>query len=126
MHFLHRDSGPLHASGDRPTLALFALALLCGLLAPGCTSQVGDTSQSSQECNTQDGAICDVSVPAGYCTVSPCVPNGCPEESVCVRFDEETSYCMKVCLSNQECREDHECRELGTYGEEGYGYCYIP
>ncbi len=86
---------------------------------------MGDPCQTNLECGQQNGAICDVSVPQGYCTVAQCVPNGCPDESVCVRFDEENAYCMKVCLGDGECREDHVCREIGTYGDEGYGYCYI-
>ena len=104
---------------------LMLLTLFIGLHLTACTTQVGDTCQSNAECNTQDGAICDVSVPDGYCTVAQCVPNGCPDSSVCVRFDEETSYCMQVCLTSEECRTEHSCRDIGTYGDEGFGYCYI-
>lgn len=91
----------------------------------GCQPAVGDECASNLECDTSSGSICDVSVPSGYCTVQDCVPNGCPDDSVCVRFDEVTTYCMEACQENSDCRNDHTCREQGTYGEEGYGFCYV-
>ena len=109
---------------SRRVAALLSAALLSAALC-GCQPSVGDVCQSNVECGATEGAICDVSVPQGYCTVAGCVPNGCPEDSVCVRFDEQTSYCMQICLSDGECREEHTCRDVGTYAEEGFGYCYV-
>lgn len=91
----------------------------------GCQPAIGDECITNLECDTQSGAICDVSVPGGYCTVPDCVPNGCPDDSVCVRFDEVTAYCMKGCLGDADCRAEHTCRDLGAYGEDGYGFCYV-
>lgn len=102
---------------------LLAFALAFGPSA--CTPGIGDECETNFECDTQDGAVCDVSVPGGYCTVNDCVPNGCPDSSVCVEFNEIDSYCMSVCLVDDDCRPEHVCREVGTYGQEGYGYCYV-
>ena len=100
------------------------LSLLLGLAA--CTgAEVGDECASNFECDSQGGASCDVTVPDGYCTVRNCVPNGCPDGAVCVRFDERTNLCMKACQGGGDCRDDHVCARQGTYGEDGYGYCYV-
>ena len=100
--------------------------LALALLSAGCTgAEVGDECGSNFECDAQSGAICDVTIPAGYCTFEGCVPNGCPDASVCVRFDERTNYCMKACQDNGDCRDGHACASRGSYGEDGYGYCYL-
>ena len=109
---------PLH-------LARFFLLLALLSLSAACAPAVGDECASNLECDTNSGSICDVSVPGGYCTVSDCVPNGCPDDSVCVRFDDVNAYCMKGCQETSECREEHICRDVGTYGDQGYGFCYV-
>ncbi len=103
--------------------------MLLGLLtclSTACAPGIGDECASNTECNSQEGAICDVSIPGGYCTVPNCVPNGCPVNSVCVEFDRDNSFCMEACLADSDCRDEHVCREdLGNYGDENYGFCYI-
>ena len=111
----------------RPALlgASFLVSLLL-LLAPGCTASIGDECASGAECvSIGQNAICDVSIPGGYCTVADCVPNGCPDEAICKRFDRVNNYCMAGCLSNEDCREGLVCNELGSFGKEGHGFCYI-
>ncbi|CAN0386267.1 unnamed protein product [Laminaria digitata] len=108
----------------RSLALIFSLFLAISLTA--CTPAVGDECKSNLECDSSSaGGICDVSIPGGYCTVADCVPNGCPDDSVCVAFDEVTSFCMEACLEDGDCREGHACRERGTYGETGYGFCYV-
>lgn len=103
--------------------SLRALALSVALLVPiwlvGCTPQVGDACLTAQDCNT--GALCDTSAPGGYCTVTPCEVGGCPEESVCVEFEGEQSYCMLKCSGQGDCRSNYTCRDdIGSRK-----FCYI-
>lgn len=107
----------------RILVTLLAFAML--LTASACNPAVGDECQSNLECDTSTDSVCDVTVPGGYCTVADCVPNGCPDDSVCVEFDDVTSNCMEACLKDGDCRDTHVCRAVGTYGEAGYGFCYV-
>ena len=106
----------------RRTLWQFVLCLslvaLVGLLS-ACSSEVGDACVTAQECPA--GAICDTTAPDGYCTISPCEPNSCPQESVCVEFENDLSYCMARCETNEDCREGYTCRtDIGPVK-----FCYV-
>lgn len=79
-----------------------ALALLVA-----CGREIGDDCSTSTDCGS--GRICDLSQPGGYCTISPCREETCPEESICVRFTVDDSYCMRSCASRDECREGYVC-----------------
>ncbi len=75
----------------------------------GCASEVGDSCETSTECGTE--LTCDLSQPGGYCTKTPCEVNGCPEEAVCIRFDDDSTHCMRRCNENDDCRDSYVCEE---------------
>ncbi len=96
-----------------------ALVLLFTLFLGACAPEIGDTCERSTNCPA--GAICDTTTPDGYCTINQCTPGGCPDESICVEFGQRTSFCMKWCESDDQCRSGHQCvREEG----QNVGYCY--
>lgn len=82
-------------------LALAAVALV------GCEKKIGDECSTDAECGT--GRICDRASRDGYCTVSPCERDTCPEDSVCVEFDDESTWCMGTCDSSDDCRDGYTC-----------------
>lgn len=105
---------------QKPILVLLAL-LSCLIMA--CGTEIGDTCASNTECSaSMPGTICDISIPDGYCTLSGCRPNGCPDNAVCINFDEVSAYCMRSCESDGDCRDGHKCRK----DRGDYGYCYLP
>jgi hypothetical protein len=86
-----------------------ACAIVALLLVPvACAPAIGDSCETSIECPS--GAVCDTTVADGYCTYEGCVIGGCPDEAICVEFDEVTRYCMKHCSSDEDCREGLTCR----------------
>ncbi len=93
------------------TRTLPRLGLL--LVALGCTPLVGDECTTNADCGT--ALVCDSSQPAGYCTRSPCTPNSCPEEAVCIEFPDESTWCMARCESSGDCRDDYVC--VDNYGD---------
>ena len=99
--------------------ARYALPALLGLAMPlvGCSTNVGDECTSSAECGP--GRFCDRASRGGYCTVSPCSPNSCPDNSVCVRFENDQTFCMALCSSQDDCRDGYACIE-----EEGAPVTY--
>jgi hypothetical protein len=95
----------------------FALALLfSSVTLVGCGAEIGDDCSSSAECG--QGRFCDRASRGGYCTVTPCIRNSCPENSVCVEFENEETYCMRVCGSTGDCdRSGYVCdKESGPTG----------
>lgn len=85
----------------------------------GCAPNVGDSCESASECPL--GAICDVTAPAGYCTLEGCDGESCPDGSVCVDFNEHESFCMKFCEDDRECRSGYVCRnDVGPAA-----FCYV-
>ncbi len=92
----------------RPSpLALLLAALFAALCAPSCSPSVGDACVSDAQCGT--GRRCDPASYEGYCTVTPCVPGSCPSESVCVQFEDESTYCMATCERDDDCRDGYVC-----------------
>lgn len=83
-------------------LGLFSAGLLLG-----CGAEIGDACQNSAECG--QGRICDQASRAGYCTASPCEPGSCPDEALCVEFENEETYCMARCSGNDDCRPGYVC-----------------
>ena len=99
-----------------PQLAIILLASIVSACAP----QVGDECETNVQCPS--GAICDNTVYEGYCTVPNCERDSCPNDSVCVRFDRETSFCMAYCQADSDCRDGYMCRDdIGPTG-----FCYVP
>ena len=109
---------------DARTAVLFLLLL-------GCQPGIGDECQTSADCGQAGDRICDITQPAGYCTVFNCEPDTCPEDSTCVLFaaDRSTvagcedpygtspyqrSFCMKTCESEGDCRNNYSCSNLGA------------
>ncbi len=90
---------------------LLRFATLVGLCAPllaGCGAKIGDSCGSSTDCGS--GRTCDLTQPGGYCTIGDCDPDKCPsDEAVCVRFDDGSSWCMKPCSSDSDCRSSYVC-----------------
>ena len=87
-------------------LVVTALFALCGGVA-GCSAIVGDACETRTDCGRT--MFCEPSLPDGYCTIADCVHRDCPDEGVCVRFDDDTSYCMLACESNGDCRDGYRC-----------------
>lgn len=99
-------------------LSVALLVVLVPLI--GCAKAVGDECTSNVECPS--GAICDVTVEAGYCTIPNCEYDNCPDGSVCIQFDREQSFCMQYCESGDDCRDGYVCRD----DMEGPNFCYVP
>lgn len=96
-----------------------ACALIFLLFVSACAAEIGDECERSNQCPA--GAICDTSTPDGYCTIPQCTQTGCPQESTCIEFGQRTSFCMKWCEDDGDCRSGHQCvREEG----QNVGYCY--
>ncbi|MBM4387174.1 MAG: hypothetical protein FJ088_05510 [Deltaproteobacteria bacterium] len=83
-----------------PGAIFLALALSCG-------QKIGDDCSGGSDCGT--GRICDKSQPGGYCTISPCEKNSCPDEAVCIFFTDFDSYCMLRCDTDDDCRDEYRC-----------------
>lgn len=79
----------------------------CLLMSLGCSPAIGDDCGSNVDCGT--GRFCDRSQPGGYCTIANCQTNGCPDDSVCIRFDNDESYCMFACGGGGDCRSNYNC-----------------
>lgn len=113
----HTDNLPMPMT--TVTRTLLAAALLALALMTGCSPEVGDSCLTATECGT--AGICDTSSPDGYCTITPCSPNSCPQEAVCVEFENSETYCMRRCESNGDCRSGYACRDdIGPVK-----FCYI-
>jgi hypothetical protein len=96
-------------------------------LAAGCAPKIGDHCSISTDCSANGDRLCDTTQPAGYCTVFNCEPNGCPEEAVCVSFNEKScpdlgngqatsqqvrfqrTFCMATCFNDGDCRGGYTC-----------------
>lgn len=94
------------------TLRRHLLRLVLCLPLAACTAEVGDECSSDAECG--QGRICDRASRGGYCTVTPCTPGSCPENSVCVEFENEETYCMGICENEGDCRGGYECTDEGA------------
>ncbi len=81
--------------------------LLLGLIACGCSPEIGDDCLNDSECGS--GRICDRASKGGYCTVTPCVEDGCPGGSICVVFENDLEYCMAKCTKSSDCRGGYYC-----------------
>lgn len=95
--------------------ALFAV-LASGLLLFGCAAEVGDECTTNTDCGTE--LFCDSSQVGGYCTRSPCSANECPEEAVCIQFDDNSTWCMKRCEGDGDCRSDYQC--VADFGDSAF------
>jgi hypothetical protein len=97
--------------------SFFSLAVLTIVAAAGCQPRIGDGCGNSQNCSINGDRLCDNSQPGGYCLVFDCQPDACPDDAVCVRFnDDEPRHaivaCMRRCGGDGDCRADqgYRCR----------------
>ena len=101
--------------------ASFSVVVALLGVASGCGTDIGDDCTSDAQCG--EGRICDRSSRGGYCTVSPCAENTCPENSVCVRFENDLTYCMALCSSEEDCRPNYTCTDeeaVAKYCRQSY------
>ncbi len=82
----------------------------------GCVSIVGDSCTEDADCGT--GLVCDASQPDGYCTRSSCKYDGCPDDGLCIAFNEDTSACVKPCLEDEDCRPEYMC--VSVFGSHAF------
>lgn len=94
-------------------LQIFCCVVFFGLSIYGCAAEVGDTCTTNTDCGAE--LFCDGSMAGGYCTRSPCAANECPEEAVCIQFDDNSTFCMKRCESDGDCRNEYVC--VGNFGD---------
>jgi hypothetical protein len=100
-------------------------ALLVATL-PACAPKIGDHCSVSTDCSPQGDRLCDSTQPGGYCTVFNCEPNGCPDQSVCVAFNEgsclsiaqsvrfQRTFCMATCEGQGDCRAGYVCLDVSS------------
>jgi hypothetical protein len=105
-------------------LAVFALFVAAWSL--GCSPKIGDACTSSAKCSANGDRLCDPTQPDGYCTMFNCEPGGCPDEAICVAFNEAScanvarsgrilrTFCMRTCDDDGDCRAGYYCKEIGT------------
>ena len=97
---------------DAQRCVMMICILLLGLVNLSCKGDIGDECITSAQC--QAGQICDLISAGGYCTVTPCEPDTCPQDSVCVTFENDDSFCMATCGGSDDCRDGYRCdTELG-------------
>ena len=96
--------------------SLVAVLLLVAAVV-ACGAEVGDECGTNAECGGE--MICDLTAPGGYCTKTPCTPNSCPVDAVCISFPNGETYCMRYCDEDDDCRDGYRCVERGPLP-----YCY--
>lgn len=96
---------------------LFALA---ALLTAGCQAEIGDKCNTSTDCAPNGGRVCDLASPGGYCSITPCDPNSCPDGALCVEWRYEANrtsetWCMRRCSGDGDCgRRQYKCRAASS------------
>ncbi len=94
---------------------LFALAAA----AIGCGKEIGDECVVSSDCSPNGDRQCDISSKQGYCTISGCDFDTCPEEATCVRFFTG-NFTNRTCeqtledVSENKCSFDELCSLVGN------------
>jgi hypothetical protein len=108
----------VRASERWTTLAVLVLGVAA---ASGCSPKIGDKCSVSTDCSQAGDRLCDPTQPDGYCTVFNCEPNGCPDDSLCVSFNDvscsnaamsmrfQRTFCMATCQKNGDCRSGYVC-----------------
>jgi hypothetical protein len=105
------------------------MLVVCNLVV-ACGRGIGDACETSLRCSASATRLCDLTQPGGYCTLGGCQPGGCPGESVCVTFWQNTpkaeidrnrlstNYCMKKCDERSDCRDDegYDCLSGTDFG----------
>lgn len=84
------------------TTMVLALAAAVGLSS--CGKKIGDDCQTAADCDPNGARICDISQPAGYCTILGCDETTCPSEAACIRYFPVqflTTPCNPYCEDRQ-------------------------
>jgi len=110
----------------RCQLSGLLFALLVGVWSLGCAPKIGDSCTSSAKCSYKGDRLCDPTQPGGYCTIFNCQPDGCPDDAMCVAFNETScsnvarsqrilrTFCMVGCDDDGDCRSGYYCKEIGA------------
>ncbi len=106
----------------RAPLTGIVLAVLVTTSVVACGTKIGDECDTNADCAAA-GLECDTTAPGGYCLKGGCWDDSdCPEDGVCVRFENQDRYCMQACDEDSDCRSGYACiRDLP--GEPAY--CYV-
>ena len=75
----------MNASVKSSRAVLVGVALLA-LGAGACSHDIGDSCQTSVDCDPSGTRACDLSQPGGYCTINGCDETTCPSGATCVRY----------------------------------------
>jgi len=70
---------------------------------PPTGGAIGDACGSASDCGGGAQAAC-LDLPGGYCALEGCSSGTCPAGSGCFEFTSGTSYCIKTCAADNECR----------------------
>ena len=132
----------MHALPSRSTLRAAFACLCLATMALACTPELGDSCSNSLNCSSQSSRECDRTQPGGYCTISPCERDTCPEEATCVKFRPSqerlsVTYCMRKCGDDKDCRDEDgyrcltaeefsACYEAETLDGSGQRFCALP
>ncbi len=93
-------------------------------MASGCSPRIGDGCSNPGNCSINGDRACDIAQPGGYCTVIDCLPDRCPDNAVCVRFNPQparraTVACMRACSGDGDCRSEYQCLSIEDLAATG-------
>lgn len=108
--------------------AAFRVAILVALTGlVGCKPKIGDACTIASDCSSAGDRLCDTTQPGGYCTAFNCAPGTCPQEAMCVAFEDATcfhgeadlarlrrTFCMATCSTSSDCRVGYLCEDIRT------------
>jgi hypothetical protein len=109
----------MNASVNSTRVSLLALV---ALLAVACSHQIGDSCQTSVDCDPTGTRACDLSQPGGYCTIQGCDETTCPSEATCVRYYPVALLRMTTNPPAVQCNpacEDVDCPPDGGASDAG-------
>ena len=98
----------------KPRWAFFLLMAVVALSSFACKREIGDECKTATDCDPNGTRACDLSQPAGYCTVQGCNETTCPSEATCIRYFP-TQFLTKPC--NPDCED--VCPVEGVAGVDG-------
>ncbi len=89
---------------------MFASALALA----GCPKRIGDGCTNNIDCSLNADRLCDLAQPSGYCTISGCEPDRCPDDAMCIEFNANSPRlssraCMHSCNVDNDCRTGYIC-----------------
>ncbi|MCK5688888.1 hypothetical protein KAI87_06445 [Myxococcota bacterium] len=123
---------------------VFMIMMLAGLTIgfAACGGDDADSLGIGAECAVNNDCNQDIDPPlvcldafsGGYCGLSGCTADvGCPENSICVTYDDEINYCFRACTDKDECNvnrsEDNEANcssSVDRVGDTNLKVCLPP